>query len=85
LISACRATTVHEICETLHHRATRFRNLSNAVAWRQRDVGHEHEALMAATLERRADEAIGLLVAHYRKTGAFVGEALATSPCTVRS
>jgi GntR family carbon starvation induced transcriptional regulator len=76
LIGACRAVTVREICETLHHRATRFRNLSNAVAWRQRDVGHEHEALMTATLERRADEAVGLLAAHYRKTGTFVREVL---------
>ena len=76
LIGACRATTVLEICETLHHRATRFRNLSNAVAWRQRKVEHEHNALVAATLERRANEAVDLLLNHYRKTGALVGEAL---------
>ena len=76
LIGACRATTVLEICETLHHRATRFRNLSNAVAWRQRDVGHEHDALATVTLERRANEAVDLLLNHYRKTGALVGEAL---------
>jgi GntR family carbon starvation induced transcriptional regulator len=76
LISACGAATVLEICETMHHRATRFRNLSNTVAWRQREVGGEHEALMTATIERRADEAVELLVNHYRKTGSFVGEAL---------
>jgi GntR family transcriptional regulator, carbon starvation induced regulator len=76
LIGACGAATVLDICETMHHRATRFRNLSNTVAWRQREVGHEHEALMAAALDRRADEAVDLLVNHYRKTGAFVGEAL---------
>jgi len=69
LISACRAATVREICEMMHHRATRFRNLSNTVAWRQRDVGREHDALMTAVIERRADEAVELLVAHYRKTG----------------
>ncbi len=56
----------------MHHRATRFRNLSNTVAWRQREVDHEHEALMTAVVERRADEAVDRLVAHYRKTGAFV-------------
>jgi GntR family carbon starvation induced transcriptional regulator len=76
LISACPAATVREICETMHHRATRFRNLSNTVAWRQREVDHEHEALMTAVVERRADEAVDRLVAHYRKTGAFVSEAL---------
>jgi DNA-binding GntR family transcriptional regulator len=79
LIGACGAATVLEICETMHHRATRFRNLSNTVAWRQRDVGHEHEALVAAALDRRADDAVELLVKHYRKTGAFVGEALSAN------
>jgi GntR family carbon starvation induced transcriptional regulator len=78
LIGACRATTVLEICETLHHRATRFRNLSNAVAWRRREVGHEHDALVAAVLERRANEAVDLLLNHYRKTGALVGDALSS-------
>jgi DNA-binding GntR family transcriptional regulator len=46
------------------------------VAGRQREVGHEHDALVAATLERRANEAVDLLLNHYRKTGALVGEAL---------
>ena len=41
LIGACGAATVLEICETMHHRATRFRNLSNTMAWRQREVGGE--------------------------------------------
>jgi DNA-binding GntR family transcriptional regulator len=80
LISACPAATVREICETMHHRATRFRNLSNTVAWRQREAEHEHEALMTASIERRADEAVDRLVAHYRKTGAFVSEALSANP-----
>ena len=40
-------------------------------------VGHEHEA--AAALERRANDAVDLLLNHYRKTGAPVGEALAAS------
>jgi len=79
LISACPAATVREICETMHHRATRFRNLSNTVAWGLREAEHEHEALMAATVERRADEAVACLTAHYRKTGAFVSEALSGS------
>ena len=76
LIGACGAATVLDICETMHHRATRFRNLSNTLMWRQREVGGEHEALMTAALERRADDAVDCLVAHYRKTAALVGEVL---------
>lgn len=42
-------------------------------------IDHEHDALVAAALERRANEAVDLLLNHYRKTGALVGEALAVS------
>lgn len=83
LISACPAATVLEICETMHLRATRFRNLSNTVAWRHREVAQEHEALMSAAIERRTDTAVDLLVSHYRKTGAFVREALSTTAAAV--
>lgn len=69
LISACGAATLIDICKTLHQRATRFRNLSNTVGWRERDVASEHEALATAALERRPDEAVHLLEAHYQRTG----------------
>jgi hypothetical protein len=39
-------------------------------------VDHEHDALAAAALERRANEAVDLLLNHYCKTGALVGDAL---------
>jgi hypothetical protein len=38
------------------------------------------DALVMAALDRRADQAVGLVVTHYRKTGAFVGVALVASP-----
>ena len=39
-------------------------------------IEHEHDALAAAVLERRANEAVDLLLNHYRRTGALVGDAL---------
>jgi DNA-binding GntR family transcriptional regulator len=56
----------------LHQRATRFRNLSNAVGWRERDVAGEHEALAKAAIERRVEDALRLLEAHYQRTGVIL-------------
>jgi hypothetical protein len=39
-------------------------------------IEHEHDALVTAALERRANDAVDLPSDHYRKTGALVGEAL---------
>ncbi|KRR15295.1 hypothetical protein CQ12_16025 [Bradyrhizobium jicamae] len=82
LISACGATMLLDICKTLHQRATRFRNLSNSVGWGERDVASEHAALAEAAIQRRADDAVRLLEAHYRRTGLVLEqgiEAVATS------
>ena len=76
LIAACGAQGLLHICRGLHQRATRFRNLANAVGWGQRDVRQEHEALMKASIDRRADEAVRLLEDHYRRTGAVLGDGI---------
>ena len=76
LIAACGAKGLLQICQGLHQRATRFRNLSNARGWRQRDVNREHDALMRAAIDRRADEAVALLEEHYRRTGAIIEQGI---------
>ena len=76
LIAACGAQGLLQICQRLHQRATRFRNLSNAIGWRQRDVSQEHDALMRAAIDRRADEAVRLLEDHYRRTGAILEQGI---------
>lgn len=76
LIAACGAEGLLHICQRLHQRATRFRNLSNAIGWGQRDVGPEHDALLRAAIDRRADDAVGLLEEHYRRTGAILGKGI---------
>lgn len=78
LISACDATMLLNICKTLHQRATRFRNLSNSVGWRERDVASEHAALAESVIQRRADDAVRLLEAHYQRTGAILERGIQT-------
>jgi GntR family carbon starvation induced transcriptional regulator len=76
LIAACGAQGLLHICQRLHQHATRFRNLSNAIGWRQRNVNQEHDALMRAAIDRRADEAVRLLEDHYRRTEAILGQGI---------
>lgn len=76
LIEACGAPSLLAFCADLHDRATRFRNLSNSVAYPQREVASEHAALCEATLARRADVATALLEQHYRRTAGFLGSGL---------
>ncbi|HBK09537.1 MAG TPA: GntR family transcriptional regulator [Acetobacteraceae bacterium] len=72
LIAACGARELLDIARGLHQRATRFRNISNSVGWKQREVGAEHEALVRAVLARQPDEATHLLETHYRRTAEFL-------------
>lgn len=76
LIEACGAPSLLAFCAELHDRATRFRNLANRLSWPRRDVPGEHEALCAAAIARRAEEAAALLEEHYRRTGTYVGPSL---------
>lgn len=73
LVEACGAPSLIAFCAELHDRATRFRNLSNSLAYPQRDVAVEHAALCEATLSRRVEEAAATLERHYRRTAGFLG------------
>ena len=72
LISACGSSILMEICDQLYDQNIRYRKLSGPQAYPSRDVNAEHEAIKTATLDRRADEAVDLLIAHYRRTGAYL-------------
>ena len=77
LLEGCGAQALLAFSAELHDRALRFRQLSNQIAWPQRDVAAEHRAICEATIARRADDAATLLEAHYRRTGEFLGTAMA--------
>jgi GntR family transcriptional regulator, carbon starvation induced regulator len=77
LLEGCGAQALLAFCAELHDRALRFRQLSNQIAWPQRDVAAEHRGICEAAIARRADDAAALLEAHYRRTGEFLGTAMA--------
>lgn len=72
LISACNSSLLLGYCGQLHEQALRYRNLSAVVAYRERHEQDEHEAIRDAALDRHADRAVELLIAHFKVTADIV-------------
>ena len=52
--------------------ALRYRNLTEVVAYRERHEHDEHKAIRDAVLDRNADRAVELLIAHFKVTADIV-------------
>jgi GntR family carbon starvation induced transcriptional regulator len=68
LLSACGSRWLLQYCDQLFEAAERYRLLGASAAARQGDADEEHRAIMQATIDRRADEAVLLLDRHFQKT-----------------
>lgn len=83
LIGGCGSRWLLNFCEQLADQHHRYRRLSAPRAFAKRGVKSEHQQLMEAAVEGRADEAVALLRAHFERTakiirddpGLFAGEA----------
>lgn len=79
LLSACGSPILLANCEKLHELNNRYRYVSRRSEGRRRQIEDEHTALRDLALARRADEAVDLLMRHYRSTGqAIFGNGLIT-------
>jgi DNA-binding GntR family transcriptional regulator len=72
LLATCPSRLLIDFCARLSDHAVRYRRLAMNAAYRRRDIAGEHRALMMAAVEGRADDAVELLTAHYRRTADFV-------------
>lgn len=72
LISACNSNLLMGYCAQLQEQALRYRNLAPVVNYRRRHESNEHEAIRDAALNRDADEAVKLLIAHFEVTADIV-------------
>lgn len=72
LISSCNSSLLLGYCAQLHEQALRYRNLTDVVAYRDRHEHDEHKAIRDAALDRDADRATELLIAHFQVTGNIV-------------
>lgn len=80
LISQCAAPILHKFCSQLYDLNIRYRYLAgSALNYQKRDVAQEHDEIMSAAISGNADRASGLLLAHYRATGAFLASTFGTA------
>lgn len=72
LLSACGSKILLENCERLFELNHRYRMISGQMSQQKRDIAGEHTRIRALTLDRRADEAVAALRAHYLATGEYI-------------
>jgi DNA-binding GntR family transcriptional regulator len=72
LIGGCDSRWLIGFCEQLADQHHRYRRLSAPRAFATRGVKGEHEQLMAAAVDGRADEAVSLLRKHYERTAQII-------------
>lgn len=82
LIGQCRSRRLLDLADQLYVETQRYRlpTLAGRNPVASRDVAKEHRQIMQAALARRADEATGLLGAHYRKTSELVEAHMGSVP-----
>lgn len=72
LIAGCGSRWLLGFCEQLADQHHRYRRLSAPRAFAKRGVKSEHEQLVTAAVERRADDAVALLRAHFERTAKII-------------
>lgn len=77
LLSACGSRWLLQYCAQLNDQADRYRQLAIVVSYPKRNELVEHETIMKAATDRNADEAVGLLLAHYDRTAGLIKDTLA--------
>lgn len=78
LLSNCGSQILLRFCSQLYDLNIRYRYIAaRAMSYESRDVTQEHQSILEAAIARDTDECSRLLLAHYRKTGAFLKAFLA--------
>jgi GntR family carbon starvation induced transcriptional regulator len=70
LLANCASRWLRQFCASLTDEAYRFRQVAASQSFAKRDEA-EHIAIFQASIDGRAEEAVALLEAHYRKTAAL--------------
>lgn len=80
LLAACPSPILLKFCDRLYDLNIRYRYLAGKASGYavKRDVAKEHSDILTAALDRDADFASVCLIQHYRKTGQFLADQLAS-------
>ena len=77
LISGCGSNTMVDACERLFEMSERYRHVARAAGTARGKQEQEHRALMQAAIDGKANEAVELMNAHFRRTAELVGTVIA--------
>lgn len=72
LIAGCGSRWLLSFCDQLADQHHRYRRLAAPRAFAKRGVKAEHQALMQAAIDGRADDAVALLRAHFERTARVI-------------
>lgn len=72
LINGCGSRWLLSFCDQLADQHHRYRRLSAPRAFAKRSVKGEHQQLLDAAVEGRADDAVALLRAHFERTARII-------------
>jgi DNA-binding GntR family transcriptional regulator len=72
LINGCGSRWLLSFCDQLADQHHRYRRLSAPRAFAKRSVKGEHQQLLEAAVEGRADDAVALLRAHFERTAKII-------------
>lgn len=73
LLRNCKSPVLLRFCNQLYDLNIRYRYMAGrSLDYARRDIGREHTDILNAAVDRDADRACPLLLAHYRNTGAFL-------------
>ncbi len=72
LIGGCGSRWLVSFCDQLADQHHRYRRLSAPRAFSKRGVKSEHQQLMQAAIDGRADDAVALLKAHFERTAKII-------------
>lgn len=77
LISACGSNWMIDTCSRLFDAAERYRNLARIAGVSRSDPRDEHQEIMSAAVDRKADHVVELLNSHFTKTAHIVQSVVA--------
>jgi DNA-binding GntR family transcriptional regulator len=76
LIGACGSRWLISYCEQLNDLADRYRQLAVRVTYPRRNELDEHKAIMDAAVNRKPDDAVEVLMDHYRRTADIIRDSV---------
>lgn len=76
LLEACDSDWLLKFCDQIFEASERYRHLGGLANNARSRTEEEHQAIMQATIDRRTEDAVRLLTAHYQKTLNHLSEVL---------